>query len=64
MEKLKDIIKKEQPHEITIYENENTKPIIFEKDVIDFCSDHIELLERNVKYWNITIEKFMYVRLY
>lgn len=63
MEKLKDIIKKENPHEITIYETGISKPIIFEKDVIDFCSDHIELLERKVKYWDMTIEKFMYVRL-
>lgn len=64
LEKLKDVIKKENPHEITIYENGNAKPIVFEEDVIDFCSKYIELLECEVKDWDMTIEKFMYVRLY
>lgn len=64
MENLKDVIEINSPHEITIYETGNTNPIIYQEDVIDFCSNHAELFERKVKDWDMTMERFMYVRLY
>ena len=64
METLKEVIESNSPHEITIYETGNSTPIIYQEDVIYFCSKYTELLERKVKDWDMTMERFMYVRLY
>lgn len=67
MQTLEDIIEIEAPHEITIYEFENSKPLVYEEDTCDFLSDfclkHPEILERKVKDWSMTMERFMTVHL-